>query len=356
MAQRIYLIPIKSELISAFAHLFQVPESEEEPIWQKLESYAQKHQKLSDLSRAYASGLDATKMEKTGKLWEHGLWTAMRPYFITTPSAEETVAVVRRLRNCGNLREANSIFNEQAQRAGGLWARPENATPSPGPHADNWRRMRERVTTLKKMRSCYAGTGTFTATVPKIMADPDSGMQFMTPGETEKKMLSRTELPAHYGSLLGSTIGTLAGMLEPTWWLGRNYWLAALRDLPVPDDVKGKARMTAFQSTLGNAGRHPSVFLHRIGLPGFQKGLDDAVPTYNIGLFLSADKIEGMLPTFQTYGYEWCLISWGLMGFAHSPEIAECLVQNVQEAFLWASSEKCGLVEGDDLVGSYGAR
>jgi len=164
--------------------------------------------------------------------------------------------------------------------------------------------------------------------------------------------ISLDEIPEEYGALLGATFGRIAGMCEPTWWLGRNYWIGLMCYSRL--GILARMRFANLRNSLSCLGDTPAVLFQEARMAGFEDGFDLCCPGYSTGLLFAADRVDALYELFCSRRDRWEQLSVAVTGYG-SRDVRN-LMRMVEEALLWASREGCGLLEGDELVGGLGYR
>jgi len=352
MAQRVYLIPIRPELISAFVALVKAPPAHEEEIWKKLEQYSMRQRKLAELSRYYARGLTEAKFEAIGRDIDYYEYTASRPYLVTGATAEAAVSAVRQLRQARNAAEANTVFEAQVRALADLWSAPAADDAAEGSPETHWLGLRETVRQLKEMKSCFHARRPFTTQMLKQELMDGTDLPVMNLDESVTTEIATGEIPRHYGDLLGNTFGRVAGLSEPTWWLGRNYWLGLLAFSNL--GMLQKMKYGKVQKAIADHATSPATLFGDIALPKFESGFDLRCPAYSTGLYFGPHKVASLLAALQQSRKDWEELTALVTGYPG--ELTAGMVRMIEEALMLAASENHGLLEGDELVGSYGLR
>jgi hypothetical protein len=351
MAQRVYLIPIKQELVLAFNAMLRASPSQEDEIWKRIRKYAMRQMKLASLSHRWARGLSEAKFAAAGRLDEYYECTATRPYFITAKEPGDVAAIVTALRSCRNEQEAAAIFDEQAKAFGNMWSPPEEDRVESSPD-EEWQALKRNVQKLKQMNLRFQERRPFTIEVFKTATLEGTDLQVMSMDETEPQEIPWSQIPTHYAQLLGSTLGQVAGLCEPTWWMGRNYWIGLLCFSRL--GVVQKLKYGKLQKRILDLSANPAVLFPNTGMLDFEKAFDLTCPAYSTGLLFGGDKMAPLLESLQQSRGEWEQLSAHITGY--TPIQVSKLVNRIEEAVLWAKSENCALLEGDELVGGLGYR
>jgi hypothetical protein len=182
----------------------------------------------------------------------------------------------------------------------------------------------------------------------------DGGLQVLA-DETEAVRFSGRELIEAYGGLCSYTLARVAAYCEPTWWLGRNFWVGLL--LTARFGIRGLfgvRRPRHVQELIAQHSASPAAVLEEIAVPGFGAGMPELCEGYSTGLYFAPTVITALLASLRSDGDAWATLAREVTGYP--PEGTRQLLQMVEEAFVWAESNSVGLIEADEVVGAYGYR
>jgi hypothetical protein len=352
MAQRVYLIPIKPELTAAFCTLVRAPAAREDELWERLRRHASRQATLSALSCERARGLDLKKFIQVGRENDFYEYSNSRPYCVTGAAAVDAVKSVKALRACRNAAEAAALLDAEMQALGPLWAPPENVDELHESTAGAWHTLQEEVQRLKQIRACFKAGQPFSIRVLKELEMEGSGLRAFDADESEEREIACAHLPALYGRSLGSALGRLAGLCEPTWWMGRNYWIGLLIHTRL--GTLAKVKYSKLCKRIAAAADSPASLFADVALPGYAAGLSLSCDAYATGLYFAPAHIGPLLASLQEQRSDWEALSAQVTGY--TPDQVAMIVRMVEEALWWAHDEGCGLIEGDELVGCFGSR
>lgn len=352
MVQRIYLIPVRRELVDLFVALVTHLAEACDGLWQRLAVYSAPHRRASNISRRLLRGIDASSCARAGLAATYRLAAETRPYLITEPTLTATVALVDKLLlPSGDDDSVERVLREQLQALSTAYdANREEEVDD----AEAWRAARERLKLVRALRAAArAGQGCRLPAKPAeakprrrddVLPDDIGAPQFET--------LAPAEVPARFGRELLTLFGRVAGLCEPSWYLGRDYWLGSLAIEPL--EQAQATRYTAFRDGLLCGAQPAGAILAKAGAPGYEKGVPRLCEHQTTGLYWPASAVPDLLSLLGKHRQAWTALGALLTGY--TPEALQACERPVAEALSWVKRHDCGLLEVDDLVGQEGFR
>lgn len=351
MAQRVYLIPVRADVVRLFEALVLCPPEAEPAAFKALLARAAPHRRAAQFSRNLCAGLNEEALTAAGRAVDHERAACSRPYAITETSVTAAVDAVDAILADGGA-QAETVLKRQVGRLREFWSAPAEPGRS---DKEDWQCVQQDLAEVKGLRAAaLERRGHAIKTAKPVQFENAAGelVQGWSQDESIDKILSVEELGAQYGQRLGALFGRLAGLCDPTWWLGCDYWFGNMLFSDWPDNAA--ECFVSFRQGLRPHTSSPADFLRRVAVPGFEAGLGQHCDGYSSGLCIVPEKIphfRGLLNANMKL--------WNMTGAATSPLSGEWLAlaeQMALEALLWAERHGCGLMEGDELVGSYGYR
>lgn len=350
MAQRSFLIPVSDILNGLFFELMET--NEENTIWGKIAEVSRQHRKVLYYSRYFMGIIDGKRVADQVRGLKPGMFANMRPYLITEKEVTAAVQMVDNLLQCRNDQDMIFIFNQQCHRMYDFTDENEIHIPPFEENLKVFDNVKKQIQILKGFRNAYQRKENFSIAFPQ-QSNAKSGIHISISGETEMRVIQHKDIPWHYGELLGQTYGELCGLCFPSWWLGRNYWFGLL--LKGKLGAVGQIPYLGVRQFLRTHSETPVNLFKTIRIDGFEKGFDINAPFSQLGYYFPAPSVsliaDGLPSKFQKQFHNLgkAVTNYGDEDIAY-PE------QMVYESFRWASANKMGLVEGDDLVGWTGER
>lgn len=350
MAQRVYLLPIKLDFLQMLQEYVLSEGPRPDAIWKELEGRGLKQGRLNAASRRVAACIDSEEAARTGRGDDLALAANLRPYFITGDDSAAAVDAVVDLM-AADPDEAEDFLRKEGEKFGELFRAERFRQASEDRSPESWRLLRQDVDKARSLREAFKRDEAVEVEVPKVVASR-GGVQVYQGGKTERKSFKGPELAQLFGAKLGNCLGRLSGLCEPSWWLGRNYWLGAMAfaDHDFPEEHPAQT----FQDFLMMKVRNPASMLTALYVPGFDAGFDVGCPAYSTGLYFAYDAVLWISQGLEQVASG--LEALGEKVTGYSRRELRTLEQSLREAFDWASRSECGLMEGDELVGSLGSR
>lgn len=351
MSQRVYLFTIAPDLVDAMKRAILADEERFAEELRKLRARAAQHLSAVSESRRCAAMLDRAKFEKAGRLDDYHLYTALRPYVIADPSSKMNDAV-RSVRHAATEEAVSQEFSRQLAPLNDF-LRDDITGADDGEGYDDWEEIDESLRRLRGMYRAAKGKVPFVMSVRKTA--PFGESMTIVLDETESERFEGRELVETYGFLLGATLGRIAGLAEPSWWMGRNFWLGPMvfHSLGLRDRFV-RRRMFLLREKLAAAAGSPASLFDEVSVAGFEEGFPLMCEGYSSGLYFSPQQVASIHEVMLSSQREWIALAAEVSGYEE--EITTSLYSVVLEAFAWARAEGFGLMEGDDLVGAYGFR
>src|SRR4029077_13316521 len=167
-----------------------------------------------------------------------------------------------------------------------------------------WQAVLADVRTLRGMREAARRGHDYVVNMPR---EEDLGGVTGYAGATEAVRLQGAALGSQYGGLLGSTLGRLAGVLDPSWWMGRNFWIGLL----LAADFGPVARLlqrsgVAVQNAMIAVAQSPALLFASVAVEGFEEGFpigcDEA---YCSGLYFPPAAVTTIRDTMTSRPRDW---------------------------------------------------
>lgn len=351
MAQRVYLLAVKPDLVDLIASAVAAPENELDSALRALRDRAMPHLRASAAGKRLGRALDERAFERAGRIDDFHLYTGLRPYVITSPDSESARIAVSAVRHAADESALDRLFRTEIARVADLTKK------GAAHHSDEddtiWTVVAKDIRTLRGMRTAAL------AMVPFIMPvhrrEPFADGVEIVLDETEPSRIGGQELAETYGFLLGATLGRVAGLCEPSWWMGRNFWLGLMiaEEFGLKDRLLQR-RLITLCDEMTKLASSPGHLFDEIGVEGYEGGFPLACEGYSSGLIFGSDAVPAMAEVMRQRKDDW--IALGVRASGYAPSIVSQLYDVVYEAFDWAAHECCSLMEGDELVGSVGYR
>lgn len=351
MAQRVYLLCIKHDLVDLIAAAVAATSDEAfRTAIADLRRRSDNQLRASAVSRRYAARLNRKAFENAGRIDDYYLAESLRPYVITRGSGENVRDTVRSVRYADSEAALEMIFDAEIARVGELTDDISSATEEVD---DPWTGIVEEISNLREIRRAALAGLPYTRQVSKLVPFGDD-MQVVL-DETEPQTLEATELAKTYGFLLGATLGRVAGLCEPSWWMGRNFWLG----LMIAQEFSMTERFTQRRARLmcdamTKLASSPGRLFDAIGIAGYEEGFPLMCEGYSSGLIFGPEAVAAMLELMSTRKHHW--VDLGCRASGYEETVVSQIYDVVLEAFDWAATDGCSLMEGDELVGAYGYR
>jgi hypothetical protein len=113
VAQRVYLIPVKPDVVELFVDWVLAGEQSEDGALRRLKQRAARHKRLNASSVRHAARLDLAAVEAVGRAGECAHMTALRPYCYAAASPRAGAEQVARLLSLRDPREIEQFFAAQ---------------------------------------------------------------------------------------------------------------------------------------------------------------------------------------------------------------------------------------------------
>lgn len=356
MAQRVYMIPVRREVLDAYLGL--VAEADQDTLnrlFEQVKSNARRHLRTLEIGKRFSTlASDKIPIDQQDMLFY--LYTACRPYFITGDMPQDAANRVRELYNHENTDSLYREYREEGRQlqlvSSELWDTIEQDTNIEY-HAQEWDALFYDLNTIRGMAIAHRNGATFPVEVYKEVEV--AGMKMLSQGETETTLVEGDELARHYGNMIGPNFGRIAGLSEPTWWLGRNFWLGLMLAIDLGRfALVTKRSQKRLQDRLLPYVRNPAGLFDSVAIPGFQASFSNLCAGFGTGLFIPNECISGLLAELENQ--KSAAVDLAIQATGYPPGDASVMLNVLLESLYWAKDEGCGLLEGDDLVGSYGYR
>ncbi len=350
MAQRSFLIPVSNKLNELFFELMET--SDESSIWGKFAEVSGRHRKVLFYSKCFAGLIDGNKVAEQVRGLSLGMFSNMRPYLITEKDIIPAVKAVDNLLQCDNDQDIIHMFTQQCKRIYDFVGENEIHIPKYEDNLKVFDNVKNQIQILKSFRDSYRRNENVSIEVSK-QTETQSGIHISISGETEMRVIQHQDIPWHYGELLGQTFGELCGLCYPSWWLGRNYWFGLLLNGKL--GTLGQIPYLGVRKFLRSYSEHPVVLFKTIKMEDFEKGFDINAPFNQLGYYFSAPSVS-LIADVLSSKYQKQFHNLGKAVTHYNDEDITRCEQMIYESFQWASANRLGLIEGDDLVGWTGER
>lgn len=349
MPQRVYLVPTNNRTIAAVTRLVSRSTEQAEEAWKFIRTAVARHQRIAFLSRSFAAGMANNVVPEPGTASFETI-TVTRPYFATSSSYEDAARVIGEVCTATDENDAFPIFQEETRRVGKGWLGRKIDDRDHG-EGTMWMDFRVAVGGLRAMRYCYQQQMNYsTETLRKLTANPEFHMWPVNLNDTLD--LPTGKIPAQYGRALGEFTVKLLSLTEPTWCLGKDYWVGRLASYKL--NMMDKIKLGKFQDDIVKLGRNPAEALRDASLPGFEYGFDKSCPPNSTGLYLPESSAATLLDIIQTRRALWEQMTRTVTGC--KPEETPVLIGAVEEAMVWAKLNGRSFIEVDEIPGRYGGR
>jgi hypothetical protein len=351
MAQRVYLLTIKPDLVDLIVSAIAAPENELDRALRVLRDRAMPHLRASSSGKRLARALDERAFERAGRIDDFHLYTSLRPYVITSPNSESARVAVSTARYAADESVLDGLFRTEISRVADLTK--EGSANHSEQDDEIWTVLAKDIRTLRGMRTAAVAKVPFI--VPVHKREPFADGVDMILEETERTRIEGHELAETYGFLLGATLGRVAGVCEPSWWMGRNFWLGLMiaEEFGLKDRLLHR-RLITISDEMTKLASSPGHLFDQIGVDGYEEGFPVGCEGYSSGLIFGSDAVPAMRELMGQRKDDW--IALGARASGYDPSVVSQLYNVVYEAFDWAAHEGCSLMEGDELVGSLGYR
>lgn len=356
MAQRVYMIPVRDAFVEDYLAL--VLEFDEQALKERFDGMkrtAERHLRTLEAGKRFSS-IAYEEIPPAQQDTRFSLSAAFRPYFITCTDSRDAAERTQTLYGHESLDALFKSFHEEAARLSSVseetWDKVDRVSEL-DLHDAEWDALFEDLKRIRGMASAHRATTPYSVEVYKKLEI--EGMEVFSQDETETVSVSGTQLGEHYGSLLGPNFGRLAGLTAPSWWLGRNFWLGLLAGVDLgkfAGVVKRKERK--LQETIVSCARNPASLFSSAAVEGFESSFSDVCSGYGTGLYFPGPAIPDLIGTIEEDIDAATRLACEATGYP--PDDVRIVIGVVLESLYWARDENCGLLEGDELVGSGGYR
>ena len=352
------MIPVRPTTVRAYLDMVTAAtDAEVDSALSALRADAVRHLRALEASRRFANALDPKAFDAAGRGFDHGLYTACRPYMFTAPQ-QEAAGVVSRLVGAPTDEALFSLLEREFEPVH-AFRRSEVGLPiSRSPldlsrYDSEWNQVRTDLHLARALRQAIRDGRPYA--IEAHDREPFGEGMVVLSQDTHMETIEGETLAQEYGVVLGSTFGRLAGLSEPTWWLGRNYWLGLL----LTEDLGRLASWFSrpqfrFQKSLLTFGTNPARLFLDVGAPGFEKGFPIVCEGYSTGLYFPPEAVRPFRSCLAQFASD--AVALGVRASGYEASIVANIHSLVFEALDWAEAEGCGLLEGDELVGAYGER
>lgn len=348
MAQRVYLVPVRPDLVDLFeSAVLTESEGDLRAALGRIRDRAARHQRVNTASKRNAERL---RIEGFGdRDYDYNFYKLQRPYLITAQDPREAAETVTELLGLEDDRALDEAFDRELSR---LPSECVDAPVSRKREGDSdWQVIAADLPRVRGMRRAIrSGSG---YTIERNKEEDLDGLTMITE-ETESVSLEGSELVETYGRLAGYTFARFAAYCEPTWWLGRDYWPGLLAGSLNPLVALIQPRLRAVQREILKRAESPSILFKRIAEAGFEEGFSLVCEGYSTGLYFPPAAVPAILESLEKDRASWLRLSRRATGYPEEGVVQ--LTQMVHEAFLWAAKQNVGLLEADEVVGIYGYR
>jgi hypothetical protein len=351
MAQRVYLLAVRPDLVEFIASAVAAPEKELDRALHALRERAVPHLRASAAGKRFGRELDENAFERAGRIDDFHLYTGLRPYVITSPDSESARIAVSAARHAEDGSALDRLFRTEIVRVADLTKK--GAANHSEEDEKIWTILAKDIRTLRALRTAALAKVPFILPVHKREPFAD-GIEIVLE-ETEPARIEGQELAETYGFLLGATLGRVAGLCEPSWWMGRNFWLGLMiaEEFSLKDRLLHR-RLITLCDEMTKLASSPGHLFDAIGVEGYEEGFPLGCEGYSSGLIFGSEAVPAMREVMRQRKDDW--IALGARASGYAPSIVSQLYDVVYEAFDWAAHEGCSLMEGDELVGSLGYR
>ena len=354
MAQRVYMIPVTEEFTNTFSEMVLADsEKELEALFADTRSSATRHLTTLEIGKLFIdAATKATPYEKQDVFF--GVATACRPYFITSQDYRKAASRATELLGHSHRTELFSEFKTEAEvlDLNLTWPQAEQ-TSNLDYHDEEWDALLFDLRTIRGMRAAFLAENTYPVEIHKKVEV--AGIEAYSQDETETIYVEGTDLARQYGSLVGSTFGRIAGLISPTWWLGRNFWPGLMLGADLGRlSWLSKRPESKLQDSIAGSVQMPFTLMDKIAVPGFEGAFSPMCAAYGTGLFFPADSVPTLLDSLEHEMPATVALASRSTGFPQTD--AEEMSKVLLESLIWATEQSCGLLEGDELVGSLGYR
>lgn len=356
MAQRVYMIPVRRQVLDSYLAL--VAETDQGTFdrrFKQVKSNSERHLRTLEIGKRFAKlASDEIPVDRQDTLFN--LYTACRPYFITGDLPQDAANRVRELYKHENLDCLFRAYREEGRQLelvpSELWKSIDQGTDIDY-HGEEWDALFDDLNTIRGMALAHKNGATFPVEVYKEVEV--AGMKMLSQDDTETTLVGGDELASHYGNMIGPNFGRIAGLSEPTWWLGRNFWLGLMLVVDLGKfALVTKRKQKRLQDQLVKHVRNPVGLFDPVAIPGYQASFSNLCEAYGTGLFIPSESIAGLLAELEDQ--KSAAVDLVIQATGYPPADAIIMLNVLLESLYWAREEGCGLLEGDDLVGAYGYR
>jgi len=351
MAQRVYLLAVKEDLVDLIASAIAAPEPGLERALAVLRERSIQHLRASAAGKRHGRALDEKAFDTAGRIDDFHLYTGLRPYVITAPDPESARLAVSAARYALDESALDRIFGAEIARVAEFTTTARTSVEEG--EDDIWNALSEDIRKLRGMRTAAMAGLPYILPVHK-QAPFGEGIQVVL-DETEPQAFEGTELAEAYGFLLGATLGRVGGLCEPSWWMGRNFWLGLMiaEEFGLKDRLVNR-RLITMCDAMTKLASSPGHLFDAVGVDGYENGFPLGCEGYSSGLIFGAGEVKAMRQLMLSRKSDW--IDLGARASGYPATTVSQLYDVVYEAFDWAEHEDCALMEGDELVGSMGFR
>jgi hypothetical protein len=340
MAQRVYLVPTPDDVRALFEQVVLAPSAEDlDRALARCAGRVQRHLLLNRVSVRNARRLNEKAFDAEGRGDDYHLYIGLRPYLVTTRGPLETAQAVSRALEGSDAGSAQAFFDEQlAALPPGLLLPPDDTGPEEA--GDGWTHIEKELRRLWAMREAIRLDAPFTLDTPKeeLIA---AGIRILGP-ESETRWLRGVELRQAYATRAGYIFARLCAKCEPTWWLGRDFWPGLLLAW----------RWNVWSFLVSPRSLLPS--LAGLAVPEWEPGFPLLCEGYTSGLYFDPEAVVAVRESLATERRGW--VQLGMYASGYPADVVTKLLDVAAEAFQWASSRSCGLMEADEVGGALGYR
>lgn len=347
MAQRVYLIPIRSEVTGIILNWLRSSPESQPTAWSAVLSRAEPLQRVRWIGETeYRPGVEEHGLESENRRGEHDLSVHLRPLMVTSPHRTDAVNAIRALRQLKSDGEIRSAYDREVERIKPHWAPPSRDPEGSSYESERDELFNEFPEKLEDLRTKRAAALAGRPAQIQVMDTVEvAGMKMLSMDRTHVEELPAAEVPANYGAKLGQLFAGLSSCCEPAWFCGRSYWLSGLARV----ELSWFSRLFSgsFQRRLAEFGTSPVSLLQDVAVPGFEAGFDLQCPAYCTGTYFRPEEVGPMREWLLEKRSTWTDLGQTVTGYPRG-ELG-LLERSILEALEYAELEGCGLLEGDDL-------